>query len=160
MKRKAIFCFAVALQIGFTAAPRTAMSQSPATEKEAASKIQVLPEKQLEAASWRNVGFDTPQATLQSFMWALREQKLDVIKVCFDHPEKTDTPEDQLHRLKQAKATAKSFRALAIKNVDETTADLKFEVPGWSVATLTHRLKKTKAGWKFDADSEVSEAKW
>ena len=160
MKRKAIICFAVALQVGFTPAPRTAMSQSPEIEKEAASKIQVLPEKQLESSSWRNVGFDTPQATLQTFMWALREQKLDVIKACFDYPDKIDaTPESQRHRLQQTK-TAKNFRALAIKNVDEITADLKFEVPGWSVATLSHRLKKTKEGWKFVADSEVSEAKW
>lgn len=136
------------------------MSQSPGTEKEAASKIQVLPEKQLEAASWRNVGLSTPQATLQTFMWALREQKIDVIKACFDYPDKVeDTPEAQRHRLQQTQA-AKSFRAVAIKNVDEITADLKFEVPGWSVATLSHRLKKTKEGWKFVADSEVSEAKW
>ena len=135
------------------------MSQSPGTEKEAASKIQVLPEKQLESSSWRNVGFDTPQATLQTFMWALREQKLDVIKACFDYPDKIDTPEAQRYRLQQAK-TAKSFRALAIKNVDEITADLKFEVPGWSVATLSHRLTKTTEGWKFVADSGVSEANW
>jgi hypothetical protein len=135
------------------------MSQSPLTERETASRIQVFPEKQLESASWRNVGFDTPQATLQTFMWALREQRLDVIKACFDYPDKIDTPEAQRHRLQQTKA-AKSLRALAIKNVDEITADLKFEVPGWSVATLSHRLKKTKEGWKFVADSEVSEAKW
>lgn len=136
------------------------MSQSPGTEQAAASKIQVLPEKQLEAASWRNVGFDTPQATLQTFMWALREQKLDVITACFDDPDKIDhTPEAQRYRLQQTK-TAKSYRAVAIRNVDEITADLKFEVPGWSVATLSHRLKKTKDGWKFVADSEVSEATW
>jgi hypothetical protein len=136
------------------------MPQSPRAEKEAASKIQVLPEKKIEAASWRNVGLDTPQATLQTFMWATREQKIDVIKACFDYPDKIDTtPEAQHHRSQQTKA-AKSFRALAIKNVDEMTAELKFEVPGWSVATLSHRLTKTKEGWKFVADSEVSEAKW
>lgn len=160
VKPIAIFCLAVALQVGFTPALRTAMSQSLGTEKEAASKIQVLPEKQLESSLWRNVGFDTPQATLQTFMWALREQKLDVIKACFDYPDKTDnTLEAQRYRLQQAK-TAKSFRALAIKNVDEITADLKFEVPGWSVATLSHRLTKTPEGWKFVADSGVSEANW
>lgn len=158
--RKAIFCLAVGLQVGFTPAPRTAMSQSPGTEREAASKIQVLPEKQLESSSWRNVGFDNPHATLQTFMWALREQKLDIIKACFDCSDKIDTtPEAQRYRLQQTK-TAKSFRALAIRNVDESTADLKFEVPGWSVATLSHRMKKTKDGWKFAFDSEVSEAKW
>ena len=135
------------------------MSQSPGTEKEVASKIRVLAEKQQEAASWRNVGLDTPQATLQTFMWAIREQRLDVIKSCFDYPDKIDTPEARRHHLQQSK-TAKSFRALAVKNVDEVTAELKFEVPGWSVATLSHRLKKTKEGWKFVYDSEVSEAKW
>jgi len=160
VKRKAIICLAVALQIGFTVAPRTAMSQSPSTKKEVASKIQVLPEKQLEATSWRNVGFDTPQATAQTFMWALREQKLDDIKACFNYPDKMDAPgtgDDGLH---EAKVAAKSFRALAIKNIDETTVDLKFEVQGWGDAALTHRLKKTKAGWKLDTDSSTREATW
>ena len=114
MKRKAIFCLAVALQVGFTPSPRTAMSQSPLTERETASRIQVFPEKQLESASWRNVGFDTPQATLQTFMWALREQRLDVIKACFDYPDKIDTPEAQRHRLQQTKA-AKSLRFLQLR---------------------------------------------
>ncbi len=161
MKRKAIFFLAVALQIGFTAVPRTAMSQSPATEKEEASKIHVLPERILEAKSWRNIGFDTPQATLQTFLWAVREQKPDVIsKACLDSPDKINNPEAQRQWLQHAKVNATSFRALAIRNVDETTVDLKFEVPGWSVAILSQKMKKTKAGWKFDADTGVSEATW
>ncbi|MFN7843637.1 MAG: hypothetical protein ACK5YR_11550 [Pirellula sp.] len=161
MKRKAIFLLAAALPIGFTAIPRTSMSQSPVTEKEEATKIQVLTEKKLEVESWRNVGFDTPQATLQTFMWAVREQKPDVIgKACLDSPDKTNNPEAQRQWLKHAKATATSFRALAIRNVDETTVDLKFEIPGWSVAILSQKMKKTKAGWKLDADSGVSEATW
>jgi hypothetical protein len=161
MKRNACFCLAAALLIGFAAIPMNAMSQSPMTEKEAASKIQVLPEKKLEAASWRYVGFDTPSATLQTFMWAVREQKLDVInKACLDSPIKTDNSKSQRQWLQTARVTATSFRALEIRTVDETTVDLKFEVPGWSVATLSQRMKKTKAGWKFDADSGVSEATW
>jgi hypothetical protein len=94
-------------------------------------------------------------------MWAVREQKLDVINnACLDSPNKAHNPKAQRHWLEHAKVTATSFRALEIRTVDETTVDLKFEVPGWSVATLSQRMKKTKAGWKFDADSGVSEATW
>jgi hypothetical protein len=64
------------------------------TEKKPASIVQVLPERKIEAASWRNVGFDSPQATLQTFMWAVREQKLDVFsKACLDYPDKAGNSE-------------------------------------------------------------------
>ena len=93
-------------------------------------------------------------------MWAVREQKLDVNAACFDYPAKIGNAESQRQWLQHAKDTATRFRVFAIRKVDKTTIDLKFEVPGWSVATLAQRMTKTTAGWKFDADSGVAEATW
>ena len=118
--------------------------------------IRTLNEEPLKASDWKNVGFEKPQNTAQTFMWAIRERDWETINNSLTVPEK----EPNTDGLEEARKIATGFRSLAIRQVDENTVDLKFVVSGWPTPPLSHRLKHTEAGWKFDVDSNTYEAKW
>lgn len=163
MRMPCLCSIALVIHLSFLVCGETAMSQSPTVLSEQSAQVQLLREQLLDAADWKNAGFETPQATAQTFLWAMRERNANVVKECFDAPDKIDINsfEDDPDETPTA---AKSLRALAIRRVDERTVDLKFEVTGCQtpslVHTLVHRLKKTETGWKLEADSNTHEADW
>lgn len=143
---------------GLLAVPKAGTCQTPTEDAPVA--VEALKDKRLVAADWKNAGFDTPQSTAQTFMWALRERDFDALKMCFSNPEKMGDPASDKAPLEEARVAVKGFQALAIRRINETTIDLKFKVQGWGDTALVHRLKKTKTGWKLDSDSSTRDANW
>ena len=94
--------------------------------------ITVLDETPLEISRWKNAGFETPQALLQTFLWAVREGDWKVIASCSDSPAAIKPSEADLERLKGTAEAAKGYLALAIRAIVQDVVELKFQVTGWS----------------------------
>lgn len=120
----------------------------------------ILNESSVSKPDWKNVGFNTPQATVQTFMWAMREKNLKVIRTCFDAPEKMETSETELQDLEKAGSAAEGFHALAIRRVDNGSVELKFEVSGWGNKPMVHKLRSIDGKWKLDTSSNTKIASW
>ena len=156
-------CAFAASQDGPEASPRASEEPSKSRAENSAdrtAKITVLKEPLLEVVDWKNAGFNTPQATALTFMWALRERNTACIRRCLDSPEKMAPAETAIVGLEDARAAAKGFQALAIRTVDENTVDLKFKIVGWQEKPLVHRLKKIEGVWKIDSSSSTRDASW
>lgn len=114
-------------------------------------KVIQLEEPYLEKTAWKDAGFKTPQATGQTFMWAMREGDWKKIRSCFASPDDVDDEpsEEDIEKMEKARERAKGFQALAFKGLNDGTVELKFRVSGWQEEPLVHRLKKVDGEWKL-----------
>lgn len=122
--------------------------------------VTVLEEAPLEKSRWKNAGFETPQATLQTFLWAMREGDWKIIASCSDSPGTIKPSEADLERQKKGAEAATGYLAMAIRAIEHGAVELKFQVTGWSTSPLVHKMKRIGGEWKFDTSSSTIDAAW
>jgi hypothetical protein len=131
-----------------------------ADEPKNEGQITVLKEKLLQKKDWKNAGFKTPQATLQTFLWATREGSVETVLKCFDTSEELHFTDDDKTRMKEAANVATGYQPLAIRSIAPNRPELKFKVTGWQDKPLVHRFKLVDGKWKIDSTSSTTTADW
>lgn len=121
-------------------------------------KIVQLREPYLQKAVWKDAGFKTPQATAQTFMWATREGDWKRMRSCLASPDDREPSAEDVENLKNAQEQARGFQALAIKEFEDGTVELKFKVTGWQEDPFVHSLKKVSGEWKLFGSTR--DARW
>jgi len=138
----------------------TLTSQTNADEPSIEQEIKILKLDVVKKEDWKNVGFKTPQATAQTFLWATREGNVDVLLKCFapeTSPKFTDEDQD---RMKEAANAATAFQPLATRTKNDKQLALKFKVEGWQEKPFEHLFKLVDGEWKLDGKSSTRTADW
>lgn len=147
------FCAITLLAAIFAA---TTIADEPNTEQ----KIKVLKVDLLQKHDWNNVGFKTPQATAQTFLWATREGNTEMVRKCFDRRGLPEFTDEDKKRMKEAAKVATGYQPLAIRKKDEKQLELKFKVEGWQDRPFVHPFKLIDDEWKIDPLSNTRTAEW
>ncbi len=135
-------------------------SLTSADDSNQKQEIKVLTLDPVKKENWKNVGFKTPQATVQTFLWATRDGDVDIFLKCFAPdtlPAFTDKDRD---RMTQAANAAKAYQPLAIRNKTDKELSLKFKVDGWQEKPFEHQFKLIDGEWKIDGKSSTKTAEW
>jgi hypothetical protein len=138
----------------------TLASQTNADEPSIENEIKILKFDVLKKEDWKNVGFKTPQATAQTFLWATREGNVDVLLKCFAPdtlPKFTDEDKD---RMKAAANAATAFQPLATRAKNDKQLALKFRVEGWQEKPFEHQFQLVDGEWRLDGKSSTRTADW
>lgn len=131
-----------------------------ATEPEADAAITVLKSKLILNKDWKNAGFETPQATCETFLWATREGNVEMVLKCFSDLERADFTDEDKKRMQPAAAAATGYQPLAIRRIDDNRVQLKFKVPGWQDEPFMHEFVRVDNEWKIDTACSTRSANW
>lgn len=120
-------------------------------------RVTVIQSDVIEKIDWKNCGFQTPQDTVQTWMWATREENVGLLLTCFDSLEGLGpfTEEDR-DRMKEVGAAATGFQPLEIREIDEDEVELKFRGTGFEDAVYLQKLKRVDGKWKLDSSSNTT----
>lgn len=131
-----------------------------AAEPEADAEITSLKSKLILKQDWKNAGFETPQATGETFMWATREGNFEILQKCFNDSEAVAFSDEDRTRMQHAAEAATGYQPLAIRKFDDNRVQLKFKVPGWQEAPFMHVFVRVDNEWKADTSSSTRTADW
>lgn len=150
--------------VGFVQAQNASRDGKQLFEREIAlarkGEIKKLAEPAIAQKDWSRAGLKSPQKTLETFMWAIREQDEDAFKECLATTGESELP------------TSKDFRKLGDVVEIQSTAlrstgnpkliELKFcwKTKDNATHTLAHRFKFVGTEWKLDLSANTYEANW
>ncbi len=112
---------------------------------------------------WVYRGFDTPVATLETILWAGRENRVDVfldsfvpaIQQEFDAAMAESGEVPVLDAEDGPIAQATGLRVLAVVEKGANEVELRYSVGGWREGRpFRQALRRTDSGWKFSGDPE------
>lgn len=141
-------------------------SVKPPSERNARStkppiEIKKISEPVSPKQNWASEGQASPQKTLETFLWALREQDAESIRDCCIEPDKAvgDSPSGRFTKLSRV---IDAYQPLAIRIHDSQTVDLKFclAIQEKGKILLSHRLLLVDDKWRLDLSSSTQEANW
>jgi hypothetical protein len=103
-------------------------------------------------ASWAHAGFQSPEATLQSFFCAIRDKSIPILLACLtpESAEGAKEPEARIMKELQVMGQVKGYRVTGLEpyGADEAvTAKLQAAVNG---ITLDLHLRRNGTEWKID----------
>lgn len=126
-----------------------------------AEAVERLNEPMIPKRKWKMAGQATPQKTLETFMWAIRDQNEERFRACLSVPDEVELPTiEDFEKLSDA---VYAIQSLALRNVGKPgNVDLKFRwaILGEGKTVLTHRFKLVDKAWKIDMSANTYDADW
>lgn len=123
------------------------------------TEIKILSEPVYAKRTWTHRGFATPQQTLATYVWAIRELDLECVRECIEAPNDADVT---LTFIKSANKVGYGYQPLAKRIVDGNTVDLKVRlaVVGQGKTIVTFRFCRVGEVWKINNSSESLGSDW
>ena len=114
---------------------------------------QVIPKE-----AWQDSGFDTPDATIATYLWAGREANLEKMQECMSERDalafadliKGESKKGVLEGLRAAWGNARGYRILSRRQLSPDHVELEFAIDGWNGSPERITLRKVGTAWKID----------
>ena len=121
--------------------------------------------------AWQDSGYDTPEATIATYLWAGREANLEKMQECMSERDALafakltngESKKGVLEGLRVAWGNARGYRILSKRQVSPDHVELEFAIDGWNGSPERMTLTKVDTAWKIDdlqKRAEENRRKW
>jgi hypothetical protein len=108
--------------------------------------------------AWQDSGFDTPEATIATYLWAGREANLEKMQECMSERDalafakltKGESKKGVLEGLRAAWGNARGYRIVSKRQRSPDHVELEFGIEGWKGPPERMTLKRVGTAWKID----------
>jgi hypothetical protein len=121
---------------------------------------QVIPKE-----AWQDSGFDTPEATIATYLWAGREANLEKMQECMSERDalafakltEGESKKGVLEGLRAAWGNARGYRIVSRRHLSPDHVEVEFAIDGWEGGPERMTLRRVGAAWKIDELQERAE---